>query len=142
MIHVALFLLLLTRTHRPDRCNSDFFRASWDLLQRARYGRTEFEQAAFAVQDDDGHVRFVRWPACSSCPRRSVYAGTIPAGAFAVVHTHPNVCPLPSDGDAQLAKRLRMPVYVLTRTRISATAGHKAITIELGDWNPDRCRTR
>lgn len=110
---------------------------SWELLREAQYGRATSEHAAFLVSDADGEIHLVKWRG----ERRRMSAthyGRIPEGTVAIVHTHPNALPDPSPGDAALARRLNIPVYVLTRTRITRTRGGSPELIAAGDWNPSR----
>jgi hypothetical protein len=137
MFNAALLFTLALQM--GSRCNSVFLQQAWSLLEGAEFGRSDIEQAAFAVLDDDGPIRFIRWPATTT-PLHSEYRGVIPANTFAVVHTHPNTRPGPSADDAALARRLGVPVYVLTRTMLCRTTGQRTEYLRLGDWNPERCR--
>jgi len=128
---------LATQVH--NRCNSDFFQNSWALLKDAKWGSSRFEQAAFAVRERDGRIDFVRWPA-SPGDFQADYRGSIPPNAIAIVHTHPNGYPEPSNNDAAVARRLGMPVYVVTRARVSVTTGREMRIIAVGDWNPELCK--
>jgi JAB domain-containing protein similar to deubiquitination enzymes len=134
-------IVLLMALQSRSRCQSEFVLAAWDLLRAARYGQDSVERAAFAVRDSDGHVQFARWPVAFR-HNQADFSGTVPLRTYAIVHTHPNNDPSPSDNDAAVAKRLRMPVYVLTRTSISLTDGHRIKLVLLGDWNPQQCRIR
>ena len=137
MLHAALLFTLAIQAQ--NRCNSDFFQNSWAMLKDARWGVSRFEQAAFAVRDNDGRIDFVRWPG-SPDDSRATFAGSIPPNAFAIVHTHPNGRPQPSADDDLLARRLGIPVYVITRMRVSLTTGREIKIVAFGDWNPERCR--
>src|SRR5688572_21568521 len=110
---------------------------SWDLLRSASYGQSPKEHAAFLVRDDDGELQLVKWP-WGAESRRASYNGAIPVRTVAVVHTHPSHLPNPSHGDAALALRLGLPVYVLTRNRITRTHGGRTELVARGDWNPSR----
>ena len=48
MFHAALLLKMAIQIQTG--CSSDFLQNSWSLLQAARYGQTEYEQAAFAMR--------------------------------------------------------------------------------------------
>jgi hypothetical protein len=143
LLTIAMWIYIPTRltaaTQVQNPCNSDFFQNSWALLKDGRWGFTRFEQAAFAVREQDGHTHFVRWP-LSWEDRQARYRGSIPPDAFAIVHTHPNRYPEPSDGDAAVARRLGIPVYVVTRRQISVTTGREMKIITAGDWNPELCK--
>lgn len=136
MLNAALLFMLAIQVE--SRCDSDFLHGSWALLEKARWGFSKFERAAFAVRESDGHIDFVRWPDPDYL--RAVYRGSVPANAVAIVHTHPNNHPDPSSDDDDTARRLGIPVYVVTRNRVSFTTGHETRIVVDGDWNPDRCR--
>ena len=137
--------LVVSAPHPPateydGACNSDFFRLSWSLLRDADWGTSSLEKAAFVVREPDGRIDFVRWT--RSGDRIAEYRGDIPWNAVAIVHTHPNSQPLPSWRDKHVARRLAMPVYVVTRGHVFATSGDRTrIKIASGDWNPQRCKT-
>lgn len=77
------------------------------------------EVGAFLVRSERGDVRCRLWPA----PRREKvqrsvhFHGAPPAGTIGLAHTHPNLphLRLPSESDATAAKRLRLPIFVVTR---------------------------
>ena len=132
-----LFLSLALQVE--SRWNGALLDKSWDLLAAARWGTTHYERAAFATVAPDGRVEFIRWPR-SDRELRADFAGTLPAGTIAVVHTHPNCCPLPSEHDSALARRLGIAVYTLTRSAVTFTDGRTTRYIVVGDWNPARRR--
>jgi JAB domain-containing protein similar to deubiquitination enzymes len=140
---IGMWILIPARltlaAQAQDRCNSDFIQSSWALLKDARWGFSRFEQAAFVVHEIDGRTDFVRWP-FGGYDFRAAYRGTIPPNAVAIVHTHPNGRPQPSDNDVAVARRLGIPVYVVTRMRVSVTTGGEVKIIAIGDWNPERCK--
>ncbi|MFA6957005.1 MAG: Mov34/MPN/PAD-1 family protein [Thermoanaerobaculia bacterium] len=110
---------------------------SWELLRTAKYGRATTERAAFLVRGADGGLELVPWKYGAET-LRATYRGTIPEGTVAIVHTHPNATPYPSRGDAELARRIGLPVYVLTRQVVSFTDGSKTEVVARGDWNRSR----
>ena len=113
---------------------------SWDLLRSARYGQSINEHSAFLVTDVNGDLQLVRWRG-KATSMSATYHGIIPYGTVAIVHTHPHELPNPSDADAALARKLNMPVYVLTRNSITRTSGGRMEIIAIGDWNPFRRRS-
>jgi hypothetical protein len=137
MFHAAMLFVLALGSGEP--CDSDFFLHSWELLRDARWGTGRFEQAAFAVVDNDHRIRFIRWRVRGT-ETRAHYVGPVPPNAIAIVHTHPNRLPEPSRDDGAVAKRLGMPVYVVTRLSISFTTGGETQVAALGDWNPELCK--
>ena len=114
-------------------CDPEVLRQSWDLLRTASWGQSNYEHAAFIVRDDAGHHQFVLWP-FSHDSLRAQFHGEMPEHVEAIVHTHPNSRPSPSADDVLLARRLQLPVYVLTRTAIAKTDGVATLFIWMGAW--------
>jgi hypothetical protein len=110
---------------------------SWELLRAANYGQSARERSAFLVRKGDGQLELVRWQFGAES-MRATYRGAVPAGTVAIIHTHPNGLPHPSRGDAELARKLALPVYVLTRHSVSFTDGSRTELVARGDWNPSR----
>ena len=142
MLRTAMLLMVLSGANANDArvetilCSSSFSAGAWDLLALARFGQTATERAAFVVRAADGSLTLVQWPFQSKFHRAS-YQGAIPRGTVGIVHTHPNAHPSPSAGDRQLAKRMAMPVLVLTRTAIAWTDGEHNSSRWMGAWTPD-----
>jgi hypothetical protein len=107
----------------------------WKLVTESRYGFARTEEAMFVVRGAGGAVTFVRWPD-SGLHHQARWIGPFPPGTIAIVHTHPNWVPEPSAIDTRLAERIGIPVYVVTRTRISRTAGGVNETLVSSDWRP------
>ena len=110
---------------------------SWELLRTAGYGQSTREHAAFLVRDDAGELQLASWPWGAESMRAS-FRGEIPVRAVAIVHTHPNARPEPSHGDIALARKLALPIYVVTRTSVTLTDGRRTAVVARGDWNPMR----
>jgi hypothetical protein len=110
---------------------------SWELFRSARYGHSKIEHSAFLVIDARGELQLVKWRG-EATSSSATYRGTIPVGAVAIVHTHPRTLPNPSVGDAAVARKLNLLVYVLTRNSITRTSGGAMELIFAGDWNPSR----
>jgi len=134
-------LLLCAATVRSEEiaCQFSVISGFWRLLAQARFGEAEQERAAFVTLDEDGNYHLVFWPFLREL-RRATYFGKFPRNVVAIVHTHPNGEAFPSEGDSQLALRISLPIYVLTRTRVSRTTGKDIDTLWLGDWNPMTAR--
>jgi len=137
---VALGALLTTLfAHAPaagDLAADPSVRAGfWKLVAESRYGFARTEEAMFIVRGPGGAVTFVRWPG-SGLHHQARWIGRFPPGTIAIVHTHPNWVPEPSAIDTRLAARIGIPVYVVTRTRISRTAGGVNETLVARDWRP------
>ena len=114
-------------------------RFCWELMQQTRYGFSETEEAAFVVVERTGRLSFVRWSS-AEVPHQARWRGAFPKGTVAIVHTHPNWIPKPSDIDARTARRSKVPVYVVTRHRITKTTGDEPAIVVKGDWNPSSDR--
>lgn len=110
---------------------------SWELMRLANYGQATREHAAFLVRDQEGGLELVPWQFGAET-MRATHRGAVPAGTVAIIHTHPNGLPYPSRGDAELARKLALPVYVLTRHSVSFTDGSRTELVARGDWNPSR----
>jgi proteasome lid subunit RPN8/RPN11 len=142
MRNAVMLLLLVVNAGRASATTSDRTVAlAWELLADARYGSDPKEHAAFIVADASGELRLARWPWAAET-KRATYRGNMPRGAVAIVHTHPNHLPTPSPNDVAVARKLGMPVYVITRTSVMRTDGSGSAYVAQGDWNPDRERAR
>jgi proteasome lid subunit RPN8/RPN11 len=129
----VLMLVMAIHAQRTEvACNDAVLAKAWALLREARYGQSAREHAAFVVLGRDGYS-FVAWPYGAS-EYAAHYDGAIPANAVAIVHTHPNSHPMPSAEDEAVARRVGLPVYVVTRTMIARTG---AVRVWDGDWKPD-----
>ncbi len=106
------------------------------LLERAQYGASPYESAAWLVRTPSG-VAVEAWDFTREF-HRACWHGGVPHGALAIVHTHPNrVDPRPSPADVALAQRLGIPVYALTREGL--WAAHADGTIVLEARGPRSC---
>jgi hypothetical protein len=88
------------------------------LLEEGGYGRLEREKAAFLIAEGNGTLTLQPWPAGGH--RRASFRGRIPERAIAVLHTHPRGEPRPSANDRAEAKRLGLPVVVITPEAVIA----------------------
>src|SRR3954470_5109316 len=111
-----------------------------DLLQQmARSGAERLDQrevAAFLVRDNNGAISSVPWPQ-SGRFRSEYYRGVIPAGTVALAHTHPwQSDQHPSLGDIEQAKKIKLPIYVVTRWNLFVVdASGEVITLfARTDW--------
>ncbi|HEV7429016.1 MAG TPA: Mov34/MPN/PAD-1 family protein [Thermoanaerobaculia bacterium] len=105
-----------------------------DLLRHARFGMANTEEAAFLIRNAAGATFFLRWPRDGEL-NQATWNGPVPAGTVAVLHTHPNWLPLPSNRDVRVARAIAVPVYVITRTRIAKTDGDKPTVVVSGEWS-------
>lgn len=86
------------------------------LVRLAGYGRRSDERAAFLVERD-GRIACVAWPSRNEYQAAS-WESAWPEGVIAIAHTHPRELPLPSANDRREARRLQLPVIVLTPGRL------------------------
>src|SRR6185503_4445452 len=113
-----LFLMLAATLACGDLCRAEAAAFYADLLARSGYGRLPVEQGGFLIRESDGSLTFASWPRGSF--QRAFYRGKIPRGAVAVVHTHPRNLPDPSVHDGEEARRVGLPVVVVTPRAITA----------------------
>ena len=88
------------------------------LVSGALYGFGTFEKAAFLVLQADHPVRCIDWPSTHEF-KQARWSGPMPAGVVAVAHTHPLSSPDASPDDIKLARRIGMPIFVLTPDIVS-----------------------
>lgn len=127
---MSALLLFAEIAHLPDTR-----KAMWDLVAASRYGHARTEEAMFIVREADGRLSYVRWESRGT-PYQARWNGGVPEGAVAIAHTHPYGRPHPSRADSETARKLGLPVYVLTRDRITRTDGDRAVTVVTGQWEP------
>ena len=83
-----------------------------NLIRMAGYGKRSDERAGFLVLVN-GHIQLQEWPA-NNRYHAAEWNGSIPAGTVALAHTHPQQYPDASVQDRSEAKRLGIPIFVLT----------------------------
>ncbi len=108
--------LLLAPDASAEEQSRDVFYVT--LLAAAGFGLAEIETAAWLVRAPDGRETLVPWPPAS---QRKSHAWKRPlrAGAVALLHTHPaSENPRPSVRDRDVARRIRIPVYAISRWAI------------------------
>lgn len=107
------------------------------LLALSRFGTIEEEEAGFLLEDDDGRLRLLRWQ--SRDVFKASYSGRIPKGTIAVVHTHPFWSAEPSEHDRREARRIGLPIIVVTRNAVIAAQPDGTITRLTGaSWTRKR----
>jgi len=95
----------------------------------ARFG----EQGAFVVRSSDGLLYFVAWPPAQEKDLLRWY-GRFPEGTVAILHTHAPSLWSASKLDMAVARRLNIPVYVITPRRITKTVGGPSLIVREGEW--------
>jgi hypothetical protein len=109
----------------------------WSLFEKSRYGFSDVESAAFLIRTPNGGVSFIPWVG-SEFENEARWVGPIPKGVIAIAHTHGNRSPRPSTVDAKTARRLGLPVIVITASRIVKTTGGKPQLIARSEWRHSR----
>lgn len=106
-------VLLFADLSRPEA-------AKWYsmLLAEGGYGHLPRERAAFLIRESDGTLTLEPWR--DSGHRQATFHGRIPDRTLAVLHTHPKGEDRPSSRDRREARRLRMPVVVITPEAVIA----------------------
>ncbi len=96
------------------------------VLQAGAYGGRQTERAAFLVMEADRSLQCRDWPATHEF-REARWVGPLPEGVVAVAHTHPLSFPDPSDQDLSEARRLGIPIFVLTPkiVTVAHSDGHR-----------------
>ncbi|HEX6642863.1 MAG TPA: Mov34/MPN/PAD-1 family protein [Thermoanaerobaculia bacterium] len=82
------------------------------MLEEGGFGRLPRERAAFLIRESDGTLTLQPWDDCGH--RRASFRGPIPKRALAVLHTHPMSQQRPSAHDRAEARRIGMPILVIT----------------------------
>jgi len=88
------------------------------LVRSALGGFATFEKAAFLALRADHSVQCIDWPSTREF-KQAQWSGPMPSGVVAVAHTHPLSSPFASPDDVKLARRIRMPIFVLTPNMVS-----------------------
>ncbi len=81
------------------------------------YGTHGHVEVAEFIVDERGTLTGLTWPR-EEWVRAQRYTGIMPSGTVAIAHTHPENSAEPSYDDISTAKRLQLPVYVVTRRAI------------------------
>lgn len=104
------------------------------LVKQSYSGFATFESAAFLVLQADHSLRCIDWPSTHGF-KQAQWSGPMPAGVVAMAHTHPLSTPFASPDDIKLAKRIGMPIFVLTPNMISVIhADGRVETLTYRPW--------
>jgi hypothetical protein len=112
-----VLLLAVSATTCGELCQPDAIAHYGRLNTLASLTRYQSERAAFLVRRSDGGLTTVPWPAGEHA--KASYTGHIPAHCVAIIHTHPRKAPRPSVHDVAQAKRLGLPIIVITPRSIT-----------------------
>ena len=99
-----------------DLCAEATVRGYGYLLASTGFTGT-IEHAAFVVKKSDGSIRFIRW--MSNHEYRAEYDGSIPEHCIGLAHTHPRGLRQPSPHDVDEARKLGLPIIVITTDAIT-----------------------
>jgi len=95
-----------------------------ELLRKSSWGLAgPYERAAFVVEQTDGSIQCVEWPAMH-ISHSEIFRGQIPERTVAIAHTHPVEYPLPSPNDQDEATRLGIAIYTITIRAVYKTLPH------------------
>jgi len=131
-----LALLLAAALSCGDLCRAEAVAHYAELLAVGGYGRLPVEHAGFLIRERDGTLTFAPWQRGEF--QRARFEGAIPRGTIALVHTHPRRLPQPSRGDLDQAKRLGIPLIVVTPGAvIAARADGSVDTLFDAGWTSD-----
>ena len=115
---LSLILAAAIFSECGDLCSQSAIVYYADLLERGGYGRFPVEHAAFLLRESDGSLTTEPWR--ESGHRRVRHYGVIPANTIAVIHTHSHNAPLPSVHDRMEARRIGLPILVVTPLGVTA----------------------
>ena len=107
-----------------------------DLEWSNRVGSFErLERAAFIVEDGDGGLVCIAWPATQQ-HEQATFTGPMPRRTIAIIHTHPRSAPWPSTQDQAESRRLGIAIYVLTPGMITKATpfDRKPVLVHKGNW--------
>jgi len=108
---------------------------AYRLWEAAGFGHENSERAAWILKDSAGRLRWLDWPDGRRY-LRALWEGPVPADAVAIAHTHPAVVnPKPSEQDIETARRLRLPVYTVSRSGIwKAVPDGSVVAVDDAFW--------
>jgi hypothetical protein len=89
------------------------------VLKAGGYGHLPLEGAAFLVFNGDA-FECSMWPRSVTFHAQS-WGGRVPDNTAAIIHSHPTGLPEPSVGDATLARKMGIPIFVVTPRGMTRT---------------------
>lgn len=116
MLALLLASILIVPTDALE-ASPDAQRCFAQLLELSGHGRRADERAAFLTWEGDGRVGCVIWPRTNQ-HQMAAFRGKWPENTAAIAHTHPRTLPLPSAHDRDEARRIGIPIFVVTPGRI------------------------
>ena len=116
-------------------CGADAFAHYAHLLASAHFGHS-YEEAAFLVRDNDGRLRAIDWHHHKEQSKASFH-GRMPVHCIAIVHTHPIGDKEPSPGDRAEARRIQIPILVVTTQAVTVAwpDGTMSYLADRAGWN-------
>jgi len=97
------------------------------MLASGGWGRLAREQAAFLIRERNDALSLEPWP--DGGFRHASFRGRVPERAVAILHTHPREEPEPSAHDRAEAKRVGLPVVVITPDAVIAAMPDGTISV-------------
>jgi hypothetical protein len=116
MLHVALAIIMVIDFSPSIATHRDARQCFAKVLALSGHGRLATERGAFLVWRGDDRYDCVVWPVTNTL-QSARWRGAWPDNTAAVVHTHPQQLPEPSAHDRDEARRLGLPIFVLTPRR-------------------------
>ena len=98
------------------------------LLGGARAGFGHREEAAFIVRGASGNFYSIEWRSDGALDSAR-WEGPFRRGTVAIAHPHPTHLPMPSAIDINVARSAHVPVYVVTREKITRTDGGALLVV-------------
>jgi hypothetical protein len=127
------------RAPAPRTLEEELRPRAFRLWEEAGFGLDPTEHAAWVVAGPSGFV-WIPWP-WEGRWEKAQWRGRVPAGAVAIVHTHPaRVNPQPSDLDRATSERLGVAVYTISRSGIWKAGPDGALTRVRDEWWWAGCR--
>lgn len=117
MLALVLASILIVPTE-AIRQSPDAQQCFAKLLELGGHGRRSDERAAFLTWEGEGRIGCVVWPRTNQ-HRMATFQGKWPENTVAVAHTHPRSRPEPSVQDREEARRIGIPIFVVTPERVA-----------------------
>lgn len=140
MLAAVLALVMVVEFSPSIAEHRDARRCFARLLELSGHGRLATERAAFLVWRGDDRYECVVWPATNTL-QSAKWNGAWPDNTAAVVHTHPRQLPEPSSHDLSEARRLGLPIFVITPRRWTLVRADGS-TAAIFDQRDDRVKQR
>jgi len=128
---MSLFLMLYLALQPDIVCEPQVQTLMHELVRDTRSGFDHREGAAFIVRSASGNFYSLEWPSNGQLDSAR-WEGAFPPGTVAIAHTHPTHLPMPSNIDITTARKVHVPVYVVTPAKITRTDGGEPVVV--AEW--------